>query len=116
MTTKDLTGFGRLLNAAVDAAGNGLNLHAIRFDVEDKAALLTLARQLAFQQAREKAAELAALAGYSLGAVTSVSETYSHHPARGVALASKAAFDSEIHITPGDTSLEVSLEVHFAWA
>ncbi|MGZ0151125.1 SIMPL domain-containing protein [Kribbella sp. WER1] len=116
VTTRDLTGFGRLLNAAVDAAGNGLNLHSIRFDVEDKAALLTRARELAFQQAREKAAELAGLAGYSLGAVTSVAETYSQHPARGVALAAKAAFESEIHLTPGDTSLEVSLDVHFAWA
>jgi uncharacterized protein len=116
VSTRDLTGFGRLLNAAVDAAGNSLTLHAIRFDIEDKAALMTQARELAFRQARDKATELAALAGYSLGSVSSVSETYSHGPVRGVSLGGKAAFDSEIHITPGDSSVQAALEVHFSWA
>lgn len=116
VTTTDLTGFGRLLNAAVDAAGNSLNLHAIRFDVADKTALLTQARELAFRQAGQKAAELAALAGYSLGSVSSISETYSHHPFQLQSAGGEAAFDSEIHITPGDSSIEVSLEVHFSWA
>ena len=114
--TNDLTGFGRLLNAAVDVAGNDLGLHGLQFDVEDKTELLTRARELAFQQAREKAAELAALAGYSLGSVTSVSETYGHGPIREVALSAGKGFDSAINITPGDHTIEVSLVVHFSWA
>jgi uncharacterized protein YggE len=116
VTSRDLLGFGRLLNVAVEAAGNSLDLHAIRFDVGDKAALLTKARALAFRQAREKAEELAELAGRNLGAVTGLSETYGHHGFHEQALGAKAGFESEIHITPGDTKLEVSLEVHFTWS
>lgn len=116
-TTKDLTGFGRLLNAAVDAGGNSLGLQALEFDIEDKTELLTRARELAFRQARAKAEELAGLAGYSLGAVTSISETHAHFPIREQAVPlGKGAFDSQVNITPGDQDVHVSLEVHFSWA
>ncbi|TCC39066.1 DUF541 domain-containing protein [Kribbella capetownensis] len=118
VTTKDLTGFGRLLNAAVDAAGNSLGLQGLQFDIEDKTELLTRARELAFRQARDKAQELAALAGYSLGSVTSISETNRHFPmAEGMAPSGGAAkFDAALNITPGEHTVQVSLEVHFSWA
>ncbi|MFF1821785.1 SIMPL domain-containing protein [Kribbella sp. NPDC058245] len=118
VTTRDLTGFGTLLNAAVGAAGNNLNLQSLQFDVQDKSALLTQARELAFRQAQEKGTELAALAGYSLGSVTAISETDNHAPIRGEALSMSAkAFDAaSLNITPGDHSVQVSLEVHFSWA
>ena len=45
VTTADLTGFGRLLNAAVDAVGNNLGLDHLQFDVEDKSPLLDQARR-----------------------------------------------------------------------
>jgi uncharacterized protein YggE len=115
-TTKDLTGFGRLLNAAVDAGGNSLGLQGLQFDIEDKTELLTRARELAFRQARAKAEELAALAGYSLGSVTSMSESHGHVPFRETLLSKGAAFDSAVNIIPGDSSVDISLEVHFSWA
>jgi len=115
--TKDLTGFGRLLNAAVDAAGNSLGLHGLEFDVEDKTELLSRARALAFQQAREKAEELAGLAGYSLGSVSSISETHGFTPIReGFAVNASKAFDSAVNIVPGGQDVQVTLEVRFAWA
>ncbi|HEY3560566.1 MAG TPA: SIMPL domain-containing protein [Kribbella sp.] len=116
--TKDLTGFGALLNAAVDAAGNSLTMNGLQFDIEDKSELLTQARELAFQQARAKAEHLASLAGFSLGSVTAISESHNQFPIRRVYNASKAGagFDAAINVTPGDSSVEVTLEVHFAWA
>jgi uncharacterized protein YggE len=116
--TKDLNGFGALLNAAVDAAGNGLTLHGLSFDIEDKTELLTRARELAFQQARSKAAELAALAGFSLGSVTAIQESQSHSPWReqSATLSKGGAYDSALTLTPGDNTVEVSLQLHFAWA
>ncbi|NIK56681.1 SIMPL domain-containing protein [Kribbella shirazensis] len=115
--TKDLTGFGALLNAAVDAAGNSLTLHGLSFDIEDKSELLIEARRLAFEQAKAKAEHLASLAGFSLGSVTAISETYNHAP---IGLqsrrASAKAFDAAINVTPGENSIEVSLQVQFAWA
>ena len=116
VTTKDLAGFGRLLNAAVGAAGNGLGLQGLQFDVEDKDPLIVRARELAFGRARSKAQELAGLAGYALGSVTSISETYGHVPIPAVGLQSAKAYDSAITITPGDHTVEASLEVHFSWA
>ncbi len=117
VTTKDLTGFGRLLNAAVDAGGNSLGLQGLQFDIEDKTELLTRARELAFRQARAKAEELAALAGYSLGSVTSIEETHGHVPFQEeVNLSAKMAFDSAVNITPGAQSVDLSLQVHFSWA
>jgi uncharacterized protein YggE len=114
--TNDLTGFGELLNAAVDAAGNSLSLNGMQFDIEDKTDLLIQARELAFQQAREKAGHLAGLAGFSLGSVTAIAESHGHFPIRAVANASKATYDSALNITPGDHTVSVSLDVHFAWA
>jgi uncharacterized protein YggE len=116
VTTKDLTGFGRLLNAAVDAAGNSLGLDFLQFDVEDKEPLLTRARELAFGQAREKAEELAALSGYSLGSVSSISETHGHFPFQEQAAVPLGAAGSPLNITPGEQTLGVSLQVHFSWA
>ncbi len=117
VTTKDLTSFGRLLNAAVDAGGNSLGLHALEFDIEDKTELLTRARALAFQQAKTKAAELAGLAGYSLGSVRSIAETHGFVPIReAVPLSAGKAFDSAVNIIPGGQDVQVTLEVQFAWA
>jgi uncharacterized protein YggE len=116
--SRDLAGFGRLLNAAVDAVGNSLALHGLQFDIEDKTDLLIQARELAFRQARTKAEHLAALAGYSLGSVRSIAETQGHFPIRAeaVSLGKGAAYDSGIDITPGEHTVDVSLEVQFAWA
>jgi uncharacterized protein YggE len=115
--TKDLTGFGALLNAAVDAIGNSLALHGLQFDIEDKTELLTEARELAFQQAKTKAAHLASLAGFSLGSVTAISEDHGHTPlGPEVRLSASKAYDSAINIVPDDQNVVVSLKVHFAWA
>ncbi|WP_432881808.1 SIMPL domain-containing protein [Kribbella sp. CA-245084] len=116
VVTKDLTGFGRLLNAAVDAAGNNLALHGLEFDIEDKAELLTRARELAFGQAKAKAEHLAALAGFSLGSVSAIAETQAHAPwvSQSVSLGGKQ--DAGVNIVPGGQEVQVSLQVQFAWA
>ncbi|WP_020391864.1 SIMPL domain-containing protein [Kribbella catacumbae] len=116
--TRDLTGFGRLLNAAVDAAGNNLGLDHLQFDVADKLPLMERARELAFAQARTKAAQLAALADQSLGSIAAVAESYSHAPFAMLGSAGKAsdAYRSELAVTPGEQTIEVSLEVRWSWA
>jgi uncharacterized protein YggE len=117
VSTRDLTGFGRLLNAAVEAAGNNLGLDFLQFDIEDKTALLERARELAFAQAREKADKLATLAGQSLGSIAAVSETFGHVPLRDAAAKTVSlAFSPEMSITPGEHNVEVTLEVRWNWA
>jgi hypothetical protein len=117
VTTKDLTGFGRLLNAAVDAAGNNLGLDHLQFDVEDKKPLLDQARELAFAQARQKVVQLASLAGQTVGSIAAVAETYGHAPIRMEAFkASSAGYDAQLSVTPGEQTIEVSLDVRWNWA
>jgi uncharacterized protein YggE len=117
VTTKDLTGFGRLLNAAVGAVGNDLGLEQLQFDIADKLPLLERARELAFAQARQKADQLAALAGQSLGSIAAVNESFGHIPIREMAAKSvSVGFDSGIGVTPGDQTVELSLEVRWSWA
>ncbi|HEY0693722.1 MAG TPA: SIMPL domain-containing protein [Kribbella sp.] len=118
VSTTDLNGFGRLLNAAVDAAGNDLTVDHVGFDVTDKKALLDEARKLAFAQAREKAARLAELAGQSLGSIAAVEETYGHSPIRAARLSAKGdmGFAPEIAVSPGDQTVEASLTVRWSWA
>ncbi|QNE18852.1 DUF541 domain-containing protein [Kribbella qitaiheensis] len=116
VSTTDLTGFGRLLNAAVGAVGNDLGLDGLQFDVADKAPLLEQARELAFAQARQKADHLAGLAGQTIGSIAAVAETYGHAPIRAMAAGKAAAgFDAEIAVTPGEQTVEVSLEVRWSW-
>jgi uncharacterized protein YggE len=119
VTTTDLTGFGRLLNAAVNAVGNDLGLDGLQFDVADKAPLVEQARELAFAQARQKADHLAGLVGQTIGSIAAVAETHSHTPIRAMAAAGKGmalGFDQEIGVTPGEQTVEVSLEVCWSWA
>jgi uncharacterized protein YggE len=118
VTTRDLTGFGRLLNAAVDAAGNNLGLDGLNFDVADKQPLMDQARQLAFAQAREKAAQLAELAGQSLGSISAVAESYGHGPIPMALNASKGGegYRSDLTVTPGEQTIAISLDVRWSWA
>jgi uncharacterized protein YggE len=118
VTTRNLTGFGDLLNAAVDAVGNDLGMDGLNFDVADKQPLVDQARQLAFTQAREKAAQLAELAGQSLGSIAAVAESYGHGPSPIVEQSAKAAgaYDSSLTITPGEQTVQISLDVCWNWA
>jgi uncharacterized protein YggE len=84
--------------------------------VTDKKALLDEARKLAFAQAREKAAQLAELAGQSLGSIAAVEETYGHSPIRASASPRAMDFAPEIAVSPGDQTIKASLTVHWSWA
>jgi uncharacterized protein YggE len=94
-------------------------MDGLNFDVANKQPLMDQARQLAFAQAREKAAQLAELAGQSLGSIAAVSESsgHGHFPMVG-ALSAKAsgAYDSSLTITPGEQTVQISLDVCWNWA
>jgi uncharacterized protein YggE len=118
VTTRDLTGFGRLLNAAVEAVGNSLGLDHLQFDVEDKSALLESARELAFAQARQKADQLAGLAGQTIGSIAAVAESYGYAPMIREMAAKRASggFAPDLAVAPGEQTVEVSVEVRWNWS
>jgi uncharacterized protein YggE len=71
ITVRDLAKLGKLLDATVKAGAN--NIYGISFDVEDKSAAIEQARELAIQDAREKAEAIAAASGVKLGDLQNVS-------------------------------------------
>ncbi len=64
---------GELLDAVVKAGSNSIN--SIQFDVADREAALSEARQLAVENAQKQAEELASAAGVTLGQVLSINST-----------------------------------------
>lgn len=70
VTIRELDSLGEVLDAVVAAGANSIN--NIQFDVEDRSAALSEARQAAVANAQTQAAELADSAGVNLGPIMSV--------------------------------------------
>jgi uncharacterized protein len=71
VTIRDLSKLGDLLDSTVSSGAN--NINSIEFDVADKTAALTQARQAAVAEARKQADELTKATNVGLGAVQSIS-------------------------------------------
>ena len=71
VTVRDLSKLGDLLDVSVRAGAN--NIGSISFDVTDKSAALTQARQAAVAEARKQADELVSATGVKLGEVQTIS-------------------------------------------
>jgi uncharacterized protein len=78
VTVRDITKVGDVLDATVKAGANSIS--GIQFDVADKTAALSDAREAAVKDASVKAEELASAAGVSLGEVQTISEYTSGGP------------------------------------
>ena len=115
VSTSRLDGFGQLLNAAIDAAGNDLSVDQLSFDIADKTALLEQARHAAFQDARAKAGHLAVLAGRELGTLEAVEESVGHGPIVPL-FARDAATSPDLAVAPGEQTVELTVTVRWAWA
>lgn len=72
VTIRKLDDAGKVISAATAAGAD--QLFGIRFEVENQTALLVEARQRAVQDAKERAAKLAQLAGVKLGSAVSITE------------------------------------------
>ena len=116
VASRDLDGFGALVDACVQAAGNDLGLDHVGFDVADQEELLAQAREAAFADARGKAEHLARLAGRTLGPIQSVS--HGGHDLGGppAPFAARSAATAELAVAPADHTANASLTVQWAWA
>ena len=71
VTARDLKRLGELLDVVVRSGANSIN--SINFDVVDKETALSKARELAIENARKQAEELAKASGVTLGEVQNIS-------------------------------------------
>lgn len=108
ITVRDLDGLGELLDAAVEAGAN--TIQDIRFEVDDAAELQAQAREVAMNNALEKAEQLTALADAELGEVLTINETAGTPVPRRV-VAEEAEAAGGVPIAPGMQTIEVTLQV-----
>lgn len=111
---RDIGDSGSVIDQATTAAGDAVRVDGISFSIEDDAGLVSAAREAAWNDARDKAAQLAELAGRKLGPATSITETVSRPP-RPMEFARLQAADTSTQIQPGSASVSISLHVEFAF-
>lgn len=97
---------GELLDAAVTAGAN--TVQNIQFELSDPASQLAEAREAAVTNAREKAEQLAALNGATLGAVRTIVESNQAAPvfARG-----DFGGGGAVPIAPGSQTVQVTVQI-----
>jgi uncharacterized protein YggE len=112
VTVRDLAQLGSILDTVVAQGANAI--YGISFFVNDPSSAASQARELAVQDAKRKADELAAAAGMKVGRILSISETYSPQPMplaynRAEAADSAAA----VPIQAGSTAITVDVQVTY---
>lgn len=107
----DLDELGGLLDDAVGAGAN--SIYGITFYLEDPSAANGEARALAFADARTRAEELAANAGLSLGAIRAIQEGGGGAVPYYDAASGRGQAGGGPPISPGVTSISVSVDVVF---
>ncbi len=114
VTIRDLTKLGSLLNTAVGSGAN--NINGITFDVADKTAAMTQARQKAMASASSLASELAQTAGATLGEIQNViytDNTYQPYAYGMGGGGGSSAPNASVPIQPGMTQISVSVSVTY---
>jgi uncharacterized protein len=113
VTVRDLSHLGSILSTAVNSGAN--NINSISFDVSDKTAAMTQARQKAMENASSLATELAKTAGVSLGEIQNVSYSdNSPMPYYGMGGGGASAPNASVPIQPGQTQISVTVSVTYA--
>jgi uncharacterized protein YggE len=105
---RDIDAVGGILDAAVQAGGNRID--SIRFEISDPAEYLDQAREVAWNDAQNKAEQLAGLADSELGAVLTISES-GRVPQPFVERAVMADTAAAVPIEPGSQTIGVDLQV-----
>jgi hypothetical protein len=113
VTVRKLESLGSLLDTLVKTGAN--NINSIQFDVADKTAAIKQARDAAVQNAKTQAQELAAVAGVTLGEITSVS-FYEATPSPvmdGFGKGGGGAEAAAVPIQPGQMTLTVTVSMTY---
>jgi uncharacterized protein YggE len=112
ITFRDITAVGELIDRAVEAAGDDAIVGNVSFEVDDTSAASASAREMAWNDAKAKAEQLANLSGRGLGDVVSIVESVGRPPGPGPVARLAAEVDGT-PIAPGASAIQVRLEVQF---
>ena len=107
---RDLDQVGEILDAAVKAGANSIN--GISFDLEDKSAAMSEAREKAVNDANLQAQELAEAAGVSLGPVITISTSggvIPIAPIYGKGGGASVEMAASVPVSPGQMTISVDV-------
>lgn len=103
-----------IIEAAVDAIGNELNVNGINLYVSDQGAMLKAARAAAMSDANTKAQDWARLSGHHVGGLVGVSEVVSTPSGWACdQCGGKGAGGGGIQVQPGVSSVTVTVQVTY---
>jgi uncharacterized protein YggE len=108
---RDLASLGEILSAVVNAGAN--NIYGITFDVEDRDAAVAEARQLAIEDAKVKAQDIADAAGVDLGDLLSISVYGGSTPITYYDAKGGAYSESSVPVSAG--TLTISMECNLIY-
>ncbi|MFD9885700.1 SIMPL domain-containing protein [Streptomyces alboflavus] len=100
---------GRVIKAAVAAAGDAVRVNGVTFDLADARPLRAKAREAAHADARSKAEHYAALTGRELGRLVSLTEAESGNPRPLTVSPSAFAKQEGVPVAPGEIQDSVSV-------
>jgi len=115
---RDVASTGPLLDSVVSAGGDETRVNGLSFGVADESALLAKAREAAWNDARTKAEQLAALSGHTLGKATAITETIQGPVLpmpRLMAADMSMSERASTPIEPGSSTVTVTLQVEFGF-
>jgi uncharacterized protein YggE len=107
--TRDVAAIGRIVDAAVTAGANVVR--NVYFTLDEPTRAEAQARALAMQNAAEKARQVAAAAGVTLGRLLSVTES---GPVRPLARMTMATAMAPGPVEPGQLDVTITLEARYA--
>ena len=107
---------GDAIGKAVGVGGNAVRVNGISLDLEDSGAMVSIARDKAFADAKAKAEQYAKAAGRGLGEVISITEDVSTPSPIAIPYAAmdSAKLAASVPIQPGTQDVGVSVTVVFS--
>ena len=114
VTIRNLDQAGTLLDQVVQAGAN--SIYGVSFSVEDPKALREQARAAAIEDAKAHAAQLAQVAGASLGEVLVITENIGSQPPVPLAMAARDAVaeaGAPVPVQPGEQTFSADVQVTF---
>lgn len=112
---RDLAIVGQVIDGATEAGGDQIRINSIVVTLENPKLLEAQARTLALEDAKQKANQIAAVTGVTLGAPMFITES-SHNPiiARSeLAVARASAIDIETPISGGERHVTINVRLAF---
>jgi len=115
-TIREIDKAGIIINAVVEAGGDYIRMQGISFSIDDPTPYYEEARAEAVEDARNKATQLAELAGVTLGKPTYISEGAVYRPElpRAFEEVSEMAPAPETPVSPGELKITVNVQIVYA--